>query len=278
MIELQVKDNMLFEELKQYADYYSDRTHVVSLPESKRHLLPDNYPVNIVSDDMSLYYNKHNFYISGVDEMAKVYLGLYNIAGTSFSFRSLDKLNDLIEAGVVEGTDELKEDFPKLSKKALVGDLQCSDCGFRVNRKLNRYTAIKSVPLSELFACVERKIKKFDTYQFEIYDSYIEKDKKKRQRLVVAGAYNDETGKQHNLSTFMYGAVSGFAKVFPEGRDVNIILDEKHRFVSFAPLSLIKKEEVIVSPGPDAKKLTKGIPVMLFRIAWEEARLRELIN
>lgn len=278
MIELQVKDSMLFEELKKHAEYYSDRTRVVSLPENKRHLLPDNYPIDIVSDDTSLYYNKHNFYISGVDEMAKVYLGLYNIAVTSFSFRSLDKLNDLLEQGVIKGTDELRSDFPKLSKDATIGDLQCSDCGFRINHKLKKYTDIKDLKLADVFDNIERKIKKFETYQFEIYDSYIEKDKKKRQRLVVAGAYKDEKGKQHNLSTFMYGAVLGFAKVFPEGREVNIILDDKHRFISFAPLPFIKNEEVVVSPGPEAKKVLKGVPVMLFRIAWEEARLRELIN
>lgn len=277
MLELQVKDELLFNELIPYADYYSERTRVVSIPESKRNLIPKNYPVNVVNKKPELYYNKRKFYISGVDEVVKLFLGFYNLAGTSFSFKSLDRLNDLLASGVVTPSKEFLSIFPPLKENAQFKDLVCSDCGFKVGNKIRRYKDVMDVYLKDVYLNPDVNVKRYNTYPFKPYDVYTENDKKGRTRMVIAGTYKD--GKdEYDLSVYLYGAVSNFEKVFSKETSMNVVLDENKKYVTFAPLEVNKTEDVIISPNSAVKKTLNKLPVLLYRIANEEIKLREIIN
>lgn len=273
MLELQIKDQALFEQLKPHAEYYSNRTKVLTLPENKRNLIPSNYQIDVVNKNPELSYAKRKFFVNGIDEIAKLYLGMYNLAGVSCTFRSIDKLNQLLYCGIVVPDKQFENTFSKLTDDATINDLICSECGFRVNHKLHKYKDILDIKVQDLINNTNKINKEKYVYPFNVQDVYTEKDKRGKVRLVVAGSYRDDEGIK-DLSAQLYGNITSFEKAFSTSKIINVLLNDKKKYLSFVPAKFTADSIRLLEPTKEFKKELQGLPILLYRIMMEEIYLR----
>lgn len=272
MIELIATDFNL-KELLPHALYYSERTNVIAIPDSMAHLVPS---CSVSSQDeglASIVFSKKNFYLNNSTVGHKLYMG----TTWGISMRDLGKLNDLLSSNVAVATHDVKNLFSLLTLDATVGDLECSKYRYRVNKKMHNFDGIRNVSLKDLFSDIVVKKKEYNNFLFKVRDVYEEVTSNKKTRGIVAGSYMHNEEIIECQSAF-YGANADLARECQNGDIMRVLVNDNEKIVTFAPNGFNKTTFETVSPSKDIKRILNGLPVLLFRMLYNEYKFRELIH
>ena len=195
MIEVQINDLEKYEELKKYASYNSDITHVCAFRDEMSELLGSfgiNY--NAQQNKKDIENNKTiipTLSIQGRNIMklenasAEVlyYVGVRSEFDPTIPIKNMFEVNELIKNNVVQIDDKFKKLYSPIGYNAKIGDLISANVRFYKIGKLTDYIDKDSTIRGLNFAAAKEIKVQYKIFKIKILEALDEDSEKNRQYL-----------------------------------------------------------------------------------------------
>lgn len=259
--------------------YYSPRTKVVVLPDSKAYLVPKD--VLRLEQDKS---SSVSASFSILDKSIKIDFcndaSMLAFLGCFSKWKPNLPMSSMREACfcVLNGLATIPED-KMLDENATIGDLVCSKMRAKVGAKQKKLADFSDIKLSGLFD--ETNVTKDPTPCSEIAKAEVKLSAKSKDahgrsfiELVVEGDFGDGqeevSNRFYNASNANLNDVAGMSKI--------AAMKTKTGFMVMPMESVGMSASVLsykVSPTKEAKQIVKGLPIALYRAAYYEYLMRQ---
>lgn len=274
MLEVQIKDEKLFDRLKAHASYYSDVTKVLCLPDSFRSKIPVEYSVyQVMEDKPILKYEDGKIKIDPMTDEIRCYLGMFKNWQYSVSLNDMERLQSLVENDIFVVDGSFKAEFTRLPSNAKVKDLNVASKGYRTNGKTFKFSSIEDVKLVDLFRGITFTEKKVSTKEIKIVDFAKGTDRTSKERVEISFQCEDNNGNIVSKSAYVYKNIDPIMTLLNDSNEVNTLFDENDNIVTFLPKEMEVDSIKVYSQSKSSKKLAK-LPVAMFRLAYAEYLIR----
>lgn len=182
MIEIQIKDQILYDKLKIYANYHSDLTHVCSFRDEMFDTLKeeglDPSPVETKKEKPILDIQGKNVMklINAPAEML-FFVGVRSEFDPTIPVRFMHEVALIVEQGLVTTTDKFDSLYSHLSYRSKINELVCSNIKFQSKGKLIDYIdgslSIQSLKIKD---CREKHIA-YKQIELKVLEPIKEKEK-----------------------------------------------------------------------------------------------------
>ena len=281
MIEIVFREDQEeeFQKAIKHAIYFSNRTRLVVLPDEFSNLVPEDNKGNHIYDDKpTIKFDGKKFIISGANSDLKYFLGVFTSFGDEISLKSLQEVYGVLDNHLITAEQDVIDAFTKLDADATFEDLICSGHKFRINGKTRGFEDVFDVKLSDVFENITLN-KNVTIKNVNVHLVLNSKDSKGRPYIEMFGQYNEDN-EVIDLTLRSYGKNANLMKALNNADKVNVKM-ANGKPADILPEGFTKVDSLYnVSPSKDdkTKKLIGKLPVALFRMAYYEYKIRELLN
>lgn len=144
MIEVQIKNEEIYEKLKKSSSYHSDITKVCSFRDEMRDLL-DNYHLDYIRSGTTLdkplltIVSRKVMKLEGATPEMLHYVGVRSEYDPTIPLRYMGEVHQLIQQNLVECTEKFKEVYSPMSYRNKINDLICANVKFYNRGKLTDF-------------------------------------------------------------------------------------------------------------------------------------------
>lgn len=274
MIEIQIKDEKLYYELKQYANYHSDLTKVCSFRDELADLLKDkglefNYEnKNKIKPLLDIQGRNIMKLVNAPAEML-YFVGVRSEYDPTIPIRCMHEVSLLIENNLVDLSDNFKEVYSKLSYRDKISELISAKVKFYGKGALIDFIdpdlTIQSLQIND---CKEKDLA-FKQLSLEVTEPIEELAKYHEIKAI-------EPSTGHKYTLRFYSKAIILKSIAFKGNKINIstnkIIEQNGSYVVYDPFILPKglmyiKDVMYTPPG-------RKIPVDLYRNAMYEFMYR----
>lgn len=278
MIEIQIYEKELYDELKQYAIYSSDLTHVCSFRDSMSDILKSK---GLVFEEVKQEIRKPLLTITGRNIMKLehapaemlYFVGCRTEYDPTIPVRFMNEVRLLIESGLVEVSDKFKEVYSKMGYRNKINDLVCSNIKFYGKGKLTDFIdgdlTIQSLKLNDL----REKPIIYKQMHLIVEDALTDQVKYVEMKCKTYNPDKCGTIPEHNVTLRFYVRNPLLKTIAFKGNKISIATSKitegkNNNFVIYDPFiipqGLNYTKDIMYTPK------TRTIPVELFRMAMYE--------